>query len=90
MLTISVADAMPVEYQNSIRNRFTVREVVVSPTPLTADFEAGTKLKADVTDEKGSVQNRVGCCGTMNNPEFLEFDRYLDAERKALAAALKG
>jgi hypothetical protein len=89
MLTISAADAVPVEYQNSIRNRFTVREVVVSPTPLTADFEAGTKLKAAVTDEKGAVQNRAGCCGTMNNPEFLEFDRYLDVERKALAAALK-
>jgi len=89
MLTISVADSKPVEYQNSIRNRFTVREVVVSPTPLTADFEAGTKLKAAVADERGAVQNRAGCCGTMNNPEFLEFDRYLDAERKALAAALK-
>ena len=89
MLTISAADGKPVEYQNSIRNRFTVREVVVSPTPLTADFAAGTKLKADVTDEKDAAQNRAGCCGTMNNPEFLEFDRYLDAERKALAAALK-
>ena len=89
MLTISAADAVPVEYQNSIRNRFHVREVVVSPTPLAADFEAGTKLKADVTDEKGAVQNRAGCCGTMNNPEFLEYDRYLYAERKALAAALR-
>jgi hypothetical protein len=28
MLTLSVADSKPVEYQNSIRNRFTVREVV--------------------------------------------------------------
>ena len=89
MLTISVADSKPVEYQNSIRNRFSVREVVVSPTPLTADFETGTKLKAAVSDEKGAVQNRAGCCGTMNNSEYLEYDRYLDAERKALAATFK-
>jgi hypothetical protein len=89
MLTISVSDSKPVEYQNSIRNRFTVREVVVSPTPLTADFETGTKLKADVSDDKNAVQNRAGCCGTMNNPEFLEYDRYLDAECRAFAAALK-
>jgi hypothetical protein len=90
MLTISVADVRPVEYQKAIRNRFTVREVVASPTPLTVDFEIGTELMADVTDEEGAVQNRAGCCGTMNNQEFLGLDRYFDAERKTLAAALKG
>jgi hypothetical protein len=33
MLIIANADAKPVAYRNFIRNRFIVREVVVSPTP---------------------------------------------------------
>ena len=35
MLNIANADGKPVQYRNFIRNRFTVREVVVSATPLT-------------------------------------------------------
>src|SRR4029450_10137505 len=38
MLSIANADGKPVQYRNFIRNRFTVREVVVSATPLTADM----------------------------------------------------
>jgi hypothetical protein len=90
MLIISASDGKPVEHRNSIRNRFHVREVVVSPTPLTADFVTGTTLEERTVNAAGAVQNRNGCCGTMNNPEFCDSESYLDAERQDLAAALDG
>jgi hypothetical protein len=65
MLTIANSDGKPVQYRNFIRNRFTVREVIVSPTPLTANHVAGTPLAAGITDEPGAVQDRRTCCGTM-------------------------
>ena len=44
MLQIAAADGKPVQYRTFIRNRFTVREVVVSPTPLTEALAAGLAL----------------------------------------------
>jgi hypothetical protein len=70
MLTIAQADGRPVEYRNFIRNRFTLREVVVSPTPLTEDHSEGLELAAAVEDAEDAVQDRRGCCGTMQQPEF--------------------
>ncbi len=89
MLSISASDGKPVAYRNSIRNHFTFREVVVSPIPLTTDFKTGN-LEAGYQDRDGAIQNRQGCCGTMNSPEFLGLEDYLDSECSALASALKG
>ena len=84
MLIIANADGAPVQYRNFIRNRFTVREVVVSPTPLTADHDPKQVLKAKVVDEAGSVQDRRTCCGTMNLDEYCGGVAALQAEEDIL------
>ncbi|MFN8283913.1 MAG: hypothetical protein U0U67_11905 [Chitinophagales bacterium] len=80
MLSVCAADGKPVQYRNYIRNQFTLRQVVVSPTPLTANYKDGTKLKATefVTD---AVGDRCTCCGTMKQDEFNgHYDKYLENE----------
>ena len=72
MLKLAASDGKPVQYRNFIRNRFTFREVVVSPTPLTADIDDDLVLEAAVQDEPDAVQNRIGCCGTMNLLEYVD------------------
>ena len=71
MLQIAAADGKPVQYRTFIRNRFSVREVVVSPTPLTEDLAAGLELAPAVQDAPGAVQDRSRCCGTMQHPEHM-------------------
>ena len=91
MLSIANADGKPVQYRNFIRNRFTVREVVVSATPLTADMAPDARFAPDVTDAPGAVQNRRGCCGTMQHPEYSGDDGLqaeIDAFKKSLPAAV--
>ncbi len=90
MLNIALADGKPVQYRNFIRNRFTVREVVVSPTPLQVDYEAKLKLEPAVQDAPGAVQNRAGCCGTMNHPEYSGGEEALQAEIDELKKSLVG
>jgi hypothetical protein len=41
---------------------------------LTADFVSGTTLEECTINTDSGVQNRNGCCGTMNNPEFCDFE----------------
>jgi hypothetical protein len=89
MLQIAAADGKPVQYRNFIRNRFTVREVVVSPTPLTANHKEGVALKALVMDEKDAIQNRSRCCGTMQHPEYTGAYEAMEEELKELKEALK-
>ena len=89
MLSIANADGKPVQYRNFIRNRFTVREVVVSATPLTMDMAADARFAPGITDEPGAVQNRRGCCGTMQHPEYRGDDGLqaeIDAFKKSLPA----
>ena len=71
MLQIAAADGKPVQYRTFIRNRFSVREVVVSPTPLTEALAAGLELAPAVQDAPGAVQDRSRCCGTMQHPEHM-------------------
>ncbi len=88
MLLISVTDGKPVLYRNSLRNNFTVREVVVSPTPLTADFVKGTVLKAAKSEYgKDAVGERSTCCGTMKHEEYYDVEGYLQNELKELKKA---
>jgi hypothetical protein len=93
MLTITAADGKPVQYRNFLRNRFTFRQVVVSPTPLTENLEEGLELAPAVEDPEDAVQDRRGCCGTMQLPEFQiadyhgeedVFEAELDQLRKAM------
>lgn len=82
MLTIAAADGKPVQYRNFIRNRFTLREVVVSATPLDADVDDKVALAAvehpHLSLLNTGLQDRSGCCGTLRlreysvNPAMLE------------------
>jgi hypothetical protein len=91
MLGLAQSDGKPVQYRNFIRNRFTLREVVVSPTPLALDMQAGVKLAAFDSEHpslaKGAVGNRRGCCGTMRHEEFNHSDRLFSAELDELKKA---
>lgn len=85
MLKIALADAKPTEYRNFIINRFTAREVVVSATPLALD--ATTKeadLLPGIKDAEGAVQNRGGCCGTMQHPQYTGVEAAIEKERVAI------
>ncbi|MYN01453.1 hypothetical protein GTP41_05000 [Pseudoduganella sp. DS3] len=90
MLRIAAEDGKPLEYASFIRNRFTLREVVVaSPAPLTADQPADGELGAMVEDAPDAQQDRRTCCGTMNHAEYFDMEGVLEAERQALAAWCK-
>ncbi|MBI3820859.1 MAG: hypothetical protein HY286_19380 [Planctomycetes bacterium] len=92
MLIVANADGKPVQYRNFIRNRFTFREVVVSPTPLTADLAAGAKLEACKhahLDSAKGWQNRSNCCGTMRHPEYNGLGESMKAETDELAQLFK-
>ena len=84
MLNITNADGKPVQYRNFIRNRFTLREVLVSPTPLNVDLKKGVELAAGVKDMPNAVQDRSACCGTMQHPEYTEVEDGVDEEIKEL------
>lgn len=89
MLLKCFADGKPVAYRNFIRNQFTMREVVVSPTPLHADFKDGTELKPFEHESihKNVMQDRSTCCGTMKHEEYFEIDSFLKQEEKELKEA---
>ncbi len=86
MLNVSHAQGDPAIYRTFLRNRFTLREVVVSPTPLTALREGRTfedpgfmdkdllKLERHKHDSDKAPQDRSGCCGTMQLPQYTMVD----------------
>jgi hypothetical protein len=85
MLTIANADGKPVQYRNFIRNRFTLREVIVSAVPLTEDHRHGMMMEAHIADVPGAVQDRRACCGTMTHTEYFDIESILNDELKALS-----
>jgi hypothetical protein len=108
MLSITVTDtsngritaAQASAYRNFIRNRFTVREVIVSPVPLTDSAALSRELDREVEPQQqflaaphiadGQPQNREGCCGTMTLPENNGIDEALEAEKREFLEALAG
>jgi hypothetical protein len=88
MLTISHAKGEPAIYRTFIRNQFTLREVVVSATPLAAVMEGRVnfddpafaeggdilKLQAHPHSSDKAPQDRSTCCGTMQLPENVMID----------------
>jgi hypothetical protein len=89
MLVIANQDGKPVSYRNFIRNRFTVRQVVVSPTPLTVNHEAGVELRAADYAFHAAPQNRRGCCGTMNLAENNGVDEAIRQELEQFRSSLE-
>ncbi len=89
MLNISNTRGEPVIYRTFLRNRFTLREVVVSPTPLNAMLEGRInlndpgfvegkdllKLDAHRHPSDKAPQDRSDCCGTMQRLEYLIDDQ---------------
>jgi hypothetical protein len=70
MLVICAADGKPVQYRNFIRNRFANREVILAPS-LSTDHKPGTLLESTKFHaDPRAIQNRHGCCGTMQHPDF--------------------
>jgi hypothetical protein len=94
MLLIAQADGKPIQYRNFIRNRFTVRGVVVAATPfaLTEDMDDDAGLvAADHPSADASVpQDRWGTCGTMQSAEFMGGEGAIRDELEELAASLRG
>jgi len=91
MLNIAQADGKPVQYRNFIRNRFTVRQVVVQPSPLTEDAASDLQLEESefaraLADQP---QDRTGCCGTMTLPENCGIETLIEDELTAFRDALK-
>ena len=103
MLVTSRDQGDPVIYRTFLRNRFTFREVVVSPIPLTTmaagavdyenpDFVEGEdvlEMKAAHPDHPSlrATQDRSGCCGTMQHPEYAQDQKKLDADLNKLCEA---
>lgn len=97
MLVASKNFGDPPVYRTYLRNRFTYREVVVSPTPLIAmahgkmpyddpNFTEGgdhLKLEGCKHPSDNALQNRATCCGTMQLHEFVMADAKLLETRKA-------
>ena len=89
MLNVSNSRGEPAIYRTFLRNRFTLREVVVSPTPLTAMLEGRInlndpqfvegkdllKLDAHKHASDRAPQDRSQCCGTMQRPEHTMGDQ---------------
>ena len=94
MLRIAAEDGKPAEYRDFIRNRFSLREVVVAA--VHADGQAGAagdgqaELAPDVEDQPGVPQDRRACCGTMNNAQYFELEDALEQERAELARWCQG
>lgn len=88
MLQVSNTQGDPPIYRTFLRNRFSLREVVVSPTPLTAlmegrrfddpsfvDANDTLQMKAAIHASDKASQDRSTCCGTMQLPEFTLGDQ---------------
>ena len=93
MLTISNADGKPASYRAAIRNRFTFREVVAAPTPLSLlnDEDSSAELMATdlISASPDVAQDRSGCCGTMKLYEYIGEDEMLAEELDEFTTALK-
>jgi hypothetical protein len=59
-----------------------IREVVVSPTPLTEDHQLTHALKATAHIADSMPQNREACCGTMMLPENNGVDESIVLEQR--------
>jgi hypothetical protein len=93
MLNVALADGKPAQYRNFIRNRFTLRGVVVAPSPfaLTSDHEAGASLVAadHPSSDPSTPHDLFGTCGTMQSAEFMGGADAMKAELDELADSLR-
>ncbi|MGH3104000.1 MAG: hypothetical protein ACRDN6_07895 [Gaiellaceae bacterium] len=86
MLALVTADGKPVQYKNAIVNRFTLREVL-APFAVELAAHEDVEVAPAFTDSPDSIQNRAGCCGTMQRAEYMGEEETLDAQVRELKAA---
>jgi hypothetical protein len=81
------ADGRPAQYKAFITNRFAFREVIA---PLAVELAAheDVEVAPAFTDEPDTVQDRRGCCGTMQKAEYLGEEEHFEHEVAELEAAL--
>jgi hypothetical protein len=84
MLSLVGSDGKPVQYRQSIVNRFSFREVV-SPSAMGFSADEELQLDAGITDDPHAVQDRSTCCGTMQLDEYLDEVPSLEDEISELA-----
>jgi hypothetical protein len=87
MLSIVGTDNKPAKYKQFITDRFAFREVIA---PLATELAAheDVEVAPAFTDSPESIQNRAGCCGTMQRAEYMGEDETLAGEVAELQAAL--
>ncbi len=86
MLHFVNMDNKPAQYRNFIRHRFVVREVVNSPLPMNVDVGPGIELEPHIEDERDAIQDRSGCCGTM---QHIDYNGGYDAMEKEISELKK-
>jgi hypothetical protein len=87
MLGIVTSDGMPAQYKTFIVNQFSRREVIA---PLAVELAAheDVEVAPAIVDTPDAIQNRIGCCGTMQKGEYLAEDETFVAEVAQFEAAL--
>jgi hypothetical protein len=85
MIAIVQSDGKPAAYKTSIVNRFSVREVL-APTAKELAAHEGVEFAPGIQDDRGAVQDRTRCCGTMQHEEYLGEDESLEAELQQIGA----
>lgn len=87
MLQLVGADGKPAQYKTFITNRFQLREVITTAAAELAAHE-DMEVAPMIVDADDAIQDRSGCCGTMQKAEYLgEEEGYL-GEVAELQAAL--
>lgn len=87
MLAIVGTDGKPAQYKTFITSRFSFRQVIA---PLAAELAAhdDVEVAPAFADEPDAIQNRVGCCGTMQRAEYIGEDATFAGEVAKLRQAL--
>src|SRR5262249_46764793 len=109
MLAITAVDAaagritaaQATAYRTFIRNRFLLREMVLSNVPFAETGRLADEWRRDVGPEEqlqanphvstdpNAAQNRTGCCGTMTLPENNGLDEAMEREKQKFLEDIK-
>jgi hypothetical protein len=87
MLQFVGADGKPAQYKTFIKNRFALREVITTAAAELAAHE-DMEVAPLIMDADDAIQDRSGCCGTMQKAEYLGDEEGFLGEVAELQAAL--
>jgi len=93
MLGITQADGKPSQYRTFIRNRFTVRGVVVAATPFAMaegqEEEAALIAEQHPSTDPNERPGLFGTCGTMQSAEYTGAEAIFQSELEELTNSLR-